>query len=385
LPDEIVIYARGRFVRKDAGVCFYDNDGVYVESIADLFGNVHVVGRIVERHEPAWDYARHYTYRLSLPNVRPVFIGSWRRPTALVGNLFRVLPLLRRCGLMISMGPSWMSYLLALLAPARSRVVLYNGFEWRPSSIPETVAHDVERRALARADAILCTGAHLKQLYEDQYGRLPVRETAPLLRFPYQIEAAKNAVRKRRPGSEYRVLSVGHLLPRKRQEDLLHAVAELREKATGRISVDVVGYGRFHDFRTTHREVIEKLGSDLTFHGHVADLGQLEKLYRAADVMVVTSEAEGFPRTIYEAMMFGVPVISARLPGLTSVFDDGVDVLFYRSRDPVGLADQLRRLMEDDELAQRLRENNRHFIGRALSKTPRQQLIEILDDLSPAA
>lgn len=53
-------------------------------------------------------------------------------------------------------------------------------------------------------------------------------------------------------------------------------------------------------------------GANLTSHGVLIDRAQIESMYARAHVLVLTSESEGFPKVIAEAMAFGcVPVVTA--------------------------------------------------------------------------
>jgi glycosyltransferase involved in cell wall biosynthesis len=54
------------------------------------------------------------------------------------------------------------------------------------------------------------------------------------------------------------------------------------------------------------------IGANLTSHGVLIDRAQIESMYARAHVLVLTSESEGFPKVIAEAMAFGcVPVVTA--------------------------------------------------------------------------
>jgi len=75
------------------------------------------------------------------------------------------------------------------------------------------------------------------------------------------------------------------------------------------------------------------LGADL--ERHVADRGlgsavkllgpisyeEMPRLYRAADLFVLPSRAEGLPRTVLEALSTGVPVVTSDLPQLRSIVE----------------------------------------------------------------
>jgi hypothetical protein len=72
--------------------------------------------------------------------------------------------------------------------------------------------------------------------------------------------------------------------------------------------------------------------------GFVADR---EGLYSAADCLVVTSESEGSPNMVYEAMATGLPVIILGTLGTEAISAPLVERL--ASRDPILLADSMLR------------------------------------------
>ena len=113
---------------------------------------------------------------------------------------------------------------------------------------------------------------------------------------------------------EIRLITVGHLLPRKRHALLLSAVAQAR-KADSRIRLDVVGAGACRvDLEV--QSVRLGLGSVVRFWGH-ADRGQVAFLLAQSDIYVHTSETETFGVAIVEALFSGLPVVVAAAGGVT--------------------------------------------------------------------
>jgi glycosyltransferase involved in cell wall biosynthesis len=91
------------------------------------------------------------------------------------------------------------------------------------------------------------------------------------------------------------------------------------------------------------------------------DEATLDGLYRAADCFVFPSLAEGFGMPILEAMLRGAPVASSNVTSLPEVAGDAA--LFFDPLDVGAIASSVRRILEDGELADRLR-----AAGRARAK-----------------
>ncbi|MEU3165462.1 glycosyltransferase [Streptosporangium sp. NPDC006930] len=81
----------------------------------------------------------------------------------------------------------------------------------------------------------------------------------------------------------------------------------------------------------------------------------VETVYAAADVVVLTSDNEGTPLTLIEAGMAGTPVVSTRVGSVAEVVRDGHTGLLA-STDPAELAAHTVRLLRDPSLARQMGE-----------------------------
>ncbi|MEV4106462.1 glycosyltransferase [Nonomuraea sp. NPDC049695] len=86
----------------------------------------------------------------------------------------------------------------------------------------------------------------------------------------------------------------------------------------------------------------------------------VETVYSAADVVMLTSDNEGTPLTLIEAQMAGTPVVSTRVGSVAEVVQDGHTGLLS-SADPAELAERAVRILSDPPLARRLGEAARSW------------------------
>lgn len=120
-------------------------------------------------------------------------------------------------------------------------------------------------------------------------------------------------------GAPY-LLHVGSCIPRKRIDVLLDVFAEVRRQFPA-LRLVKVGAAWSSD----QREQIDRLG----LQAHIVPLSGLERsevaaLYRAASLVLLTSEAEGFGLPVIEAMACGSIVVASNLDSVREVGGDAV-------------------------------------------------------------
>lgn len=142
------------------------------------------------------------------------------------------------------------------------------------------------------------------------------------------------------------ILFVGRLVEGKRPEDAIDAVSRLPEKLDAKLYV--VGDGPMHE------DLAARGGDAVEFLGHVP-YDEMPAVYRAGDVLILTSRAEGLPRTVLEAFASGVPVVSSHLEHTAPVVERGGETVPVGNVE--GLSGALNQVLnERDVLGQRGRE-----------------------------
>ena len=156
-------------------------------------------------------------------------------------------------------------------------------------------------------------------------------------------------IRQLRSGGSRLVGAVGRLVPQKNFGLLLRAVPRLlADEASTRVLV--VGAGpRKSALESEARSI--GVSDVVTFAGYRSDRAAV---YRAMDVLAVTSRYEGLGLVIYEAMIHQVPVVATDISGCREAIRDGVDGLLVPSDDPEALANAILRLFREPELRERL-------------------------------
>ncbi len=105
------------------------------------------------------------------------------------------------------------------------------------------------------------------------------------------------------------------------------------------------------------RPELEKMIREKGLDRKVFLLGQIPDAYRflpAFDVFVLPSVKEGFPWSVIEAMSAKLPVIATDVGAVPEIIDDHKNGLLVKPKDPSGLADGIKEILENDRLRNEL-------------------------------
>ncbi len=212
-----------------------------------------------------------------------------------------------------------------------------------PDMIHVPVRSSIGRRAcvaaLSAADLVLANSSWARRRCEEIAGRpLPAR----VVHLGADVAAPESAPRV--ANGALRLVTVAHLVARKRHEVVLRAMALM--PAERRPDYLVIGDG-------PRREPLERLARELELSDRVRFLGQLpnpDAVARAAgcDVFVMPGVEEPFGVAFVEAMAAGLPAIGSRGEGgPEDIAAAGGGMVLVRSGDAGELAAAISRLSDD--------------------------------------
>lgn len=177
---------------------------------------------------------------------------------------------------------------------------------------------------------------------------------------------------------------VARLAPQKDYATLIRAARRVVE-ATPNTHFFLVGdYSTEPGSRRTYEELlvlIAELGlaDHITFTGFRSDV---PTLVAAMDVMVLSTNFEGFGLAVLEAMAEGRPVVATAVGGIPEFVRDGVTGLLHRHADDAHLASQIESLLRDHALAERLGESGRRLVKSDFSTAGfSRRIAELYDSL----
>jgi D-inositol-3-phosphate glycosyltransferase len=155
----------------------------------------------------------------------------------------------------------------------------------------------------------------------------------------------------------FSILQLGRLVPRKGIDNVIRALAVLRQQHGAAARLYIVGGNSEQADERSTPEVgrLSALADELGVREQVQFVGrrdrhELHRYYSAADVFVSTPWYEPFGITPVEAMACGLPVIGSNVGGIRSTVDDGRSGFLVPPEDPQALAQRLLELQRNPSL-----------------------------------
>jgi len=174
------------------------------------------------------------------------------------------------------------------------------------------------------------------------------------------------------------ILCVGTLCDRKGQMDLVEAFIVLPNAILRRIQILFVGDGR-----GTYADALKKRCHALPVKSRdririIPPTELIADFYAAADLFVLSSKVESFPRVVLEAMAFGLPIITTPVFGVREQVVEGENALFYPPGDSRLLARQIEYLVSDDARRLRMAESS---LQRVSQMTTFDEMVDAYADI----
>jgi glycosyltransferase involved in cell wall biosynthesis len=159
-----------------------------------------------------------------------------------------------------------------------------------------------------------------------------------------------------RPEDTFVVAHAGRLVRQKNQSLLLKSFAHLRGRPR---ELWMLGRG------PRERE-LRRLARRLGIASRVRWLGFQENPFpfiRAADCFALSSNSEGLPTVIVEAMVCGTPVVSTLCPyGPDELIRNGASGMLVPMDDPAAMAAAIQKIADDPQLGRRLAQEAERFV-----------------------
>jgi len=249
---------------------------------------------------------------------------------------------------------------------------MLRGAKGRAARLLATMTRRAVSSAIRRGTPACVVGAELYAMYgSDSHQVYCVHESI--------VEAADilPAPRASRGGrAEYTAIYVGRLAPEKGLEVLIGAVAIVRDKGLN-LRCRIVGSGKSEGGL---RNIVARAGLEqvVEFVGFVEPGPELYREYDGADLFVSTSHTEGIPKTLYEAMARGLPIVATDVGGVAQLVTNRVNGLLVQPRDCAAAASAIEELMRSPGLMELFGRANWEKVRGYTLRATRDNLHEII-------
>jgi glycosyltransferase involved in cell wall biosynthesis len=217
------------------------------------------------------------------------------------------------------------------------------------------------RLILSNADFVHANGGFLA----DKAHRFcrDVELTVPMLDLTTRVCITRKNFKSQPP---WNILYVGRIEVRKGIYELIEAARILKERNID-FKLNIVGDGP--ELKRLKTETPEELRENVRFLGLISNRNRLFSLYMNADLFVLPSHDEGFPRVLYEAMAFQAPIITTFVGSIGSILEHEVNCLRIDVRNTEMIALMIERALRDVNLRQKIAHNAGDIICQILKNT----------------
>lgn len=151
----------------------------------------------------------------------------------------------------------------------------------------------------------------------------------------------------------FQFAAIGRLAEQKNYSLMLRAFADIQHHFPETMLV-IMGDGEL-------RPALEALCMELKINGSILFTGNIpdvEKYLWSSQAYLMSSDYEGLPQTVLEAMAAGLPIISTRAGGVVDVVEHEQNGLLVNCGDQAGLVDAMERLLTSPELCKRFSDHS---------------------------
>lgn len=351
----LAVIGRGAAViHPDGRVTYQDKDLIMVDELARFFKTLHYAPHFVRNGTPEYETFKDlYTGVSSSDNIELHEVGVMSDKKGLAKRKSqlaffpKIVKLARSSDYVLIFWPSPLA-VLAVLACKMFGVkhAIYFGATWGPfgfGPVKRVVAAYLEKTVMALSKVIFMRG----QPKPDPKWRY-IRGNSKFSSKDLYLRSDSCT------GGEIKLITVGHLLPRKGVKDIFKAMKHLEDEP---FTLTLTHVGHYDEKeKESYMQLARELGLQdrITFIGFLTDHHILIKHLREADIFVLASYVEGLPRVLNEAMTQSLPVISSETDGLKGYFEHGSDLLHYQPGDVMSLADEIKRVISDPQIRKKL-------------------------------
>ena len=388
--------------------------GLLIDDLAKAFSRIYYIGAEENKSSGLYREGKSiYKYCIKSENVSVIPIhptghiaNPVKRIRRMMTNQGIILRILNDADYVYIFLPGYTGLVSAFDCLLRRKpYFLYFGSDWQETAgfrVPSEVKKDdvaflcarefyvfVEKIIVRKAMFCLSAGRNLTAIQ----GALNIRsfETVPMVQFRSSENLHEGTavasigekdlrVFKMYNDHTVHILSVGNVKESKGTIYLLNALPHLLSNG---IDVRVTLVGAIDE--TYRAYLLEEMAKSdtmgrVSFTGYVNDVEQLQQHYNEAEVFVLPTLGEGFPRVLYEAMMSGLPVVASDIDSIRENVQGSEAISLVKPKDPKAIAAAVMQLMQNQTLRKRRVDAGYRFAVSKFHTNPAEQVICLLEE-----
>lgn len=191
----------------------------------------------------------------------------------------------------------------------------------------------------------------------------------PMVQFDFnKSNFRKNHVKKNE------ILFVGRIEKRKGVFEIVEAAKKIKEIFPNYI-FRLIGAGTDSE---KIANLVDKNGLDnIILQGPVFISNDLAKFYQESKIFLFPSHDEGFPRVLYEAMYFRLPIITTFVGNIPGIMSDEYNCLEIKVQSSESIVNQIKKLIKNDDLSEIIVNNSEKSLFSVFNKNviPHSELL----------
>lgn len=177
---------------------------------------------------------------------------------------------------------------------------------------------------------------------------------------------------------KFRFLYVGRISRDKGIYDLLQAFNVLKNNHK-KIELVIIGNIALNEKDNISNYFKSNSSLNIDFRGAIKDSEELKNEYLKSDCFVLPSHHEGFPRVLYESMIFKIPIITSDLPGICHEMIHDVNCIKYPIANIKSLTDSMSQVINSLSLRSRISEGGARFMDDYFKKSKISHGLQVLE------
>jgi glycosyltransferase involved in cell wall biosynthesis len=228
-------------------------------------------------------------------------------------------------------------------------------------------------RFTRRASRVICVSGRVRQSFADRFPELAEKfvevpngiRLQDYEKLPPRAEC--RAQFKLLPGAKL-LGTVGRMVPVKNHRLLIEALFRVRQTVPD-VHLAIIGEGNLRDSLAAYAADLD-LSECVSL---VKETQKIDSFYGAIDIFCLSSNSEGMPLTLLEALASGVPVVSTEVGGIPEIIENGKTGYLVPKGSAEEMAKRIVDLLQNPSKAAELALNGRNMVH---ERFPAEKMIQ---------